>query len=308
MIQENRKKHMRGIYARALRLPFISVSVLPFILGSVIQLNNFSFITFIFGLIAVVAAHLSANLINDYADSKSGADWHDRHFYGFFGGSKLIQEGILPERWYLRASFFFFSVALCSVSVLTGLMKEALPLLMFLIIVFLFFSYSHKPLRLSYRRFGELVIFLLFGPALVCGGYYLQTGIFPEIKSFTLSLPFGFLTAAILFGNQIPDYKEDIKSGKLNLAGLFGEKKAFIGYIILAFAGFVSVVINVLSGYLSRLSLVSLIFIFVSMRSAHLLCKYPDNKIKSVESAKLAILTQFLVSLVLIFDRVYMLI
>ena len=64
---------------RALRFPFITASVLPFVLGSLIERGDFSFVKFFLGLIAVVCAHLSANLINDYADSKSQAVWRSCH-------------------------------------------------------------------------------------------------------------------------------------------------------------------------------------------------------------------------------------
>ncbi|MFA5096893.1 MAG: hypothetical protein WC478_06095, partial [Candidatus Omnitrophota bacterium] len=80
---------------RALRLPFISASILPFVFGSLIARQDFNMLGFTLGLLAVIFTHLSANLINDYFDSKSGVDWRDGNFYGFFGGSKLIQEGAL---------------------------------------------------------------------------------------------------------------------------------------------------------------------------------------------------------------------
>ena len=63
---------------RACRLPFINASVLPFIFGSLINHRNFNLLYFILGLIAVSATHISANLINDYADALSGADWLDK--------------------------------------------------------------------------------------------------------------------------------------------------------------------------------------------------------------------------------------
>jgi 1,4-dihydroxy-2-naphthoate octaprenyltransferase len=59
---------------RALRFPFLCASVLPFVFGSLIQKHNFNLSGFLLGLVAVMGTHLSANLINDYADSKSGVD------------------------------------------------------------------------------------------------------------------------------------------------------------------------------------------------------------------------------------------
>ena len=75
---------------RALRLPFLSASILPFVFGSLVVRKQFNLPAFILGLMAAAFTHLSANLINDYADSKSGVDWQDKRFFGFFGGSKLI--------------------------------------------------------------------------------------------------------------------------------------------------------------------------------------------------------------------------
>mgnify|MGYP001163231979 CR=1 FL=1 len=75
---------------RALRVPFLSASVLPFVFGAAIERHGFHPWGFLLGLGACVSTHLSSNLINDYADSKSGADWQDRKFYQFFGGSQLI--------------------------------------------------------------------------------------------------------------------------------------------------------------------------------------------------------------------------
>ena len=88
-----------GIFVRALRLPFITASIFPFIAGSLLSLPHFDVLRFITGLVCAASAHLSANLINDWADSRSGADNKDKHFYGFFGGSKLIQENILTEKF-----------------------------------------------------------------------------------------------------------------------------------------------------------------------------------------------------------------
>ena len=131
-----------SILARALRLPFLSASVLPFVAGSLFARGDRNPAGFVLGLIAVGATHLSANLINDYADSKSGADWKDRKYYGFFGGSKLIQEGVLKESFYLKTAVFFAVLACACVSGLAFLSKSIVPLVCFSGIIFLAWSYS----------------------------------------------------------------------------------------------------------------------------------------------------------------------
>ncbi len=287
-------------FAAALRLPFISISILAFVFGSLIYRRDFNILTFLIGLVAVIATHLSANLINDYADSKSGADWQDLKPYKFFGGSKFIQLGLLEEKFYLRAALFCFILALSCVLALTAVIGEPRTVLYYFIIMFLGWAYSHKPLELSYHRLGEAVIFLLFGPALVMGGYFIQTRIFPDLKSFILSLPLGILTAAILFANEIPDYADDKKSKKITWVSFLGAGKSYLLYLVLIICAFIAIAVNLRLGFLGKIAYVSFIFIIPAMKASGILKNHYSDKEKLVVSSKLTILVHTLVSAVLI--------
>ncbi|HTZ11486.1 MAG TPA: prenyltransferase [Candidatus Margulisiibacteriota bacterium] len=285
---------------RALRLPFISASILPFIFGSLLSRPDFNFLLFLLGLIAVIATHLSANLINDYADSKSGADWQDMNFYKFFGGSKLIQKGIFPEKFYFRAALSFALIAVSYVIALAFILRSLFVIVIYLCIIFFSWSYSQKPLQFSYRRLGEIFIFLLFGPALVMGGYFIQTGIFPSREGFFLSLPFGLLTTAILFANEVPDYSDDVKSGKFTWVSIVKPEHAFLPYSLLTGLAFFFILLEIKLGYLKLPAAFSLFFIALTFKAAVILKKYPRDKERLVGSSKLTIITQTMVSLVLI--------
>lgn len=285
---------------RALRLPFITASVLPFIFGSLICRKDFNFLRFLLGLLAASATHLSANLINDYADSKSGADWQDKNFYKFFGGSKLIQEKVLSQSFYLKTAVFFAIIAAVSVILLSLLLNRLSVIGFYLAILVLSWSYSEKPLQFSYHRWGEVFIFIFFGPILVMGGYFIQTGIFPDVKSFMLSIPFGFLTTAILFANEVPDFTDDKKAGKLTWVSIWGPQRAFLLYYLLIGLAFISILSNVILRYLDAWALLSFVFFIPAHKAAVILSKYPFDKMRLVESSRLTIAVQFLVSLVLI--------
>jgi 1,4-dihydroxy-2-naphthoate polyprenyltransferase len=292
------------VYIRAFRLPFLAASILPFIFGSLYP-DQFNFSVFIGGLIAVVATHLGANLINDYADSKSGVDWQDKKFYGFFGGSKLIQEGALAEKFYAVAAIFSFFVALLAVLFLVYYLGNFLVLIYYLLILFLGFSYSHKPFCFSYHYLGEFIIFLLFGLATVMGGYYLQTGIFPSFKSFFLALPFGFFTVLILISNEIPDYREDRAARKRNLVQLFNQKYAYFLYLLIAFFGFLAIFLACVLGFLSFFAIISLGLIYLIVKAAIILKNDYDSKTKLIKSSKLTILNQTWVGVILIFSLLF---
>ena len=234
---------------RAMRLPFVSASALPFIFGSLLNKDGFYFLNFLLGLTGVVATHMSANLINDYADSKSGRDWQDKKYYGLFGGSKLIQEGVLSELFYFKLAVLFLVVAGTCLLMLAFTLHSMLIIQFFLVIVILSWAYSQKPFRLSYRMAGEPVIFLLFGPALVMGGYFIQNEIFPDARSFILSLPFGFLTTALLFINEVPDAEADATVGKKTWVALTGKQNAYIVYAILVLFAFFYIAVSMALGY-----------------------------------------------------------
>ena len=287
-------------YLRALRLAFVLVSISPFIFGSFLNSADFSSRNFFFGLICVIFTHLGANLINDYSDSKSKADWQDRNFYGFFGGSKLIQEGIFTEKFYLKTGIFCFSVATLSVLILAVFFNNLTIIALYFLVLFLGFSYSHGPLRFSYRKLGELIIFILFGPALVMGGYFLQTQVFPTLKSFLLSLPFGFFTVAVLFANEIPDYSDDLKVGKLTMVSLVGAEKSFILYYFIVSFGFLSILLNIMLGYLNAFAFLSLVSVIFAIRVALILKKYYHDKKRLVISSKMNIAIHIVISIFLI--------
>lgn len=289
-----------ALLARALRLPFVSASLIPFIFGSFIDRAGFNAAVFLLGLICVFCTHLSANLLNDYADSRSGVDSLDGKFYGFFGGSKLIQEKVFSEGFYLRLALLFLCISLLCAFLLYRQLKDIRVVYLYSLIALLGVAYSLKPFALSYRYLGEVLIFLLFGPGICMGGYFLQTGIFPDVRSFLLSVPPGLLVANILFANEIPDHPQDKQCKKLNLVSLAGQGCAWRLYLAIHAAAFFMVALNIALGFLKPWALLSLLFIPLVLKAGRILKKDFLDKEKLIESARLTIALQTAVSLTLI--------
>ena len=172
------------------------------------------------------------------------------------------------------------------------------------LIILLGWSYSLKPLRLAYRGVGEIVIFSLFGPALVMGGYFIQTGIFPTLQGFLLSLPFGFFTTAILFANEIPDFVQDKKSGKITWVNFLGPQKSFLIYYLLIILGFSAILSAIYAGYLGKIAIFSFIFIVPAVKAAGILSRHYADKEKLVVSSKITVAIQMWVSIILILDLI----
>jgi 1,4-dihydroxy-2-naphthoate octaprenyltransferase len=285
---------------RALRLPFVSASALAFIFGSLISRHSFNPAIFLLGLTTAVSTHLSANLINDYADSRDGTDWLDKKFYGFFGGSKLIQEGVFSQKFYFVLAALLALLSFFAVASLAIILKNGFILAAFLAIIVLSWAYSMKPLQFSYNKAGEIAIFIFFGPVAVMGGYFLQTGIFPDMKSFALSMPFGFLTTAILYANEIPDLADDKKCGKFTWVSAVGSSRAYLVYYALMVFAFLSIILNVANRFIAPIALLALFLIFIAHKATTILKNNPYDKERLVESSKLTIAVHTLASLILI--------
>lgn len=287
-------------FFRALRLPFVTASLLPFLAGSLLAKESFLLLRFSLGILIVLFTHLGANMINDYADARSGLDWQDKRFFGFFGGSKLIQENIFSENFFLYASLLLFLFAFLCVTAVSIIFNSPAVVFFYLLFLVLAVMYSLPPLSFSYHKLGELVIFVLFGPVSVMGGYYIQTQIFPHLKSFFISLPFGFFTTAILFANEVADYPEDKTGGKSTWASLFGPQNSYKVFFILYFLGFFSIGINMLLGYMSLWSIISLLALFFLNRAKAIIRSYYFDKTKLLESSRLTIRSHLIVGLSII--------
>ncbi len=64
---------------------------------------------------------------------------------------------------------------------------------------------------------------LCFGPGIGLGAYYVQTQKI-SWEAFWGTLPFGMMLFSMITINEIPDYAEDRKGGKLNLVARFGRE------------------------------------------------------------------------------------
>ncbi|MFC1667778.1 prenyltransferase [Chlamydiota bacterium] len=287
-------------FLRALRVPFLSASVLPFMFGSFLERTQFSLLIFVMGLFSVIFIHLGANLINDYSDSRTGADWKDCTYYGFFGGSKLIQENVYSEFFYLVTALVCFVIGGGGVLIITLVRNDFRILIYFLFIVFFAWNYSEWPLKCAYHGYGEFVLFILFGPVLVMGGYFLQTNIFPDIKSFLASIPCGLVTVILLVVNEIPDYKEDILTDKRNWISLVKAKNGYLLVCCLVIGLYCAVTVCVFFQIVGLVSLLSFLLLGILLRIIYLLKKQYSHKAQLITASKDTILFHFLFLLFMI--------
>ncbi len=290
-----------SILPRALRLEFVSCSILPFIFGTLLATGPLNANIMLLGMLIVATTHLSANLINDYSDSRSGADWHDTAFYKFFGGSKLIQEGILSEKLYLITALISASVSLF-LSIICAIFLS-LPFLIPLHIAILIISwmYTMKPLSLAYNYFGEVTIFLLFGIVPVFIGFFLQNPAapLPVWHLLLAATPIGLMITAILIVNEIPDYLTDLKSNKMTIIHLLTPSKAYFAIIALYSVSAVAILLSIGFGLMGNIALLTIPFLTLLIVRAPVLSNNPKDKAQFINYSKLAIISFTLCTIVL---------
>ncbi len=218
------------LWLRAARAHFFTATVVPVLLGAALAWQRTG--TVHWGLLAwtllgCLAAHAGANLANDYYDWKLGCDDDNPHRSPFNGGAGLIQAGILRPAPVLQASLLCYGLAAgCGyvLSLTRGWLIWALGAGGFLVGVL----YNATPFCLAYRGAGELLVGLGFGPGLVLGSYFVQTGTITPAAAWA-SLPVGLLITTVLYVNELPDYEADKRAGKRTWVVRLGTARAARG-------------------------------------------------------------------------------
>lgn len=207
--------------------PFsFTASATPVLLGTALafwQIGKIDVLLFIAALVSGILLHAGTNLISDYFDYKKGVDRVDT-----FGGSRVLVENQMQARDVLVGGFIAFTLA-----TLIGvylLIVRGWPIVMFgLAGVFGGYFYTGGPLGYKYRALGEFLVFTLMGPLMVWGAHFVQVGAL-EWAPVLISVPVGFLVAAILYANNLRDIEDDTSSGYQTQASLVGRKSARFVY------------------------------------------------------------------------------
>lgn len=290
------------LFIRTIRAPFFTATATSAILGTAIAwhdgyLNPWHFLL---AFVGVVCANAGINTANDYYDHLSTDDDVNQELTPFSGGSRVIQEGVVPPRRMLLLSLIFFTL-----TVIIGLYLTwacGWPVLAIgLVAMFISFFYDAPPIKLAYRGhgLGELTTGLAAGPLAVCGAYYVQaqTITWPVVWA---SLPIGILTALILYINEFPDYVADKTAGKHTLVVVLGKKRAVPGFIVLLLITYALIVVGALAGVMPYVALIALLSLPLAYQAVQGLRRHYDQTPRLIPAQattiKLHLLTAVLLS------------
>jgi 1,4-dihydroxy-2-naphthoate octaprenyltransferase len=131
------------------------------------------------------------------------------------------------------------------IGVLLGMMRGPLVLLLLAFGFFCAFFYTAPPIRFGYRGLGEIAQLLCFGPGIGLGAYYVQTQTI-SWEAFWGTLPFGIMLFSMITINEIPDYVEDRKAGKLTLVVRFGREKGVRLFTLSLLSAYGAILVGIL--------------------------------------------------------------
>ncbi len=201
---------------------------------------------FALALLGLVVAHAANNMINDYFDTTGGVDTaeYTRVLYA----PHPLLSGLISKRGLLTA------IAACNVAdlaILVALVAARGPLVVAFALAGLFVSvfYVAPPLKLKHHGLGEPGVFVVWGPLMIGGTYFVATGTLPAWV-WIASIPYALVVTTVLIGKHVDKFEQDRARGIHTLPVLLGRERSLRLNQVLMAAFYVIVVGLVVAGHL----------------------------------------------------------
>ena len=237
---------------RATRLPFLTATIAPVLIGLAIAATHgfFDPLSAVLTIVGAAFVQLGLNVANDVFDASLGADDANVTPTQYSGGSRVIQYGLLSRSQMATLATAFYLAAAAIGLVLLGIRGSPALLVIGVIGIILSIEYTAPPLKLVYRGLGEIAVALGFGPFMLVGAYVVQSRGALAWEPFVASIPLALLVALILYVNEIPDRRGDARAGKRTLPVRFSPAAVVRGYDIAIALAYAAIVAGVALGVL----------------------------------------------------------
>ncbi|HEX7221665.1 MAG TPA: prenyltransferase [Candidatus Limnocylindrales bacterium] len=264
---------------RTTRLPFVTATLVPVLLGIAIAASDGAFDLFsaVLTVIGASLVQLGLNVANDVFDTAQGADDANVTPTKFSGGSRVIQYGLVSFRQMATLATAFYVGAAVIGLVLLALRGSPALLAIGVVGFIVSIGYTAPPLKLVYRGLGEIAVAIGFGPLMLLGAYVVQTRGALAWEPFVASIPIALLVALILYVNEIPDRRGDARAGKRTLPVRLSQAAVIAGYRVAAVAAYAVLVVGVTAGVLPIPALLALLTVPLAIRVSNGLAPNYDN-------------------------------
>ena len=173
-------------------------------------------------VIGLVVAHAANTMINDYFDLEGGVDT-EGYVRALYAPHPILS-GWVSKRQLAAAILIANGIDL---AIMIGLALVRGPLVIAFALAGLFVSvfYVAPPIRLKHIGLGEPGVFVVWGPLMVAGTFFVATGELPGWV-WLASLPYAILVTTVLFGKHIDKIEADGAKGIRTLPVILGEDAA----------------------------------------------------------------------------------
>jgi 1,4-dihydroxy-2-naphthoate octaprenyltransferase len=206
------------------RVSVVVMSAISAVIGGLLAARDdvFDWPLLILVAMGLLLAHTGSNLVNDFWDHRHGLDTPDspRVNYGphpLTSESQQLREFVIVTLGILAAAtaIGFYLVAESGTGVLIFALSGAALLLL----------YSGGPFPLKYIGLGEIAVFIIWGPLMIGGTYYVMA---QELPTWVIlaSAPYGLGVSSVLFGKHLDKLTFDAEKGIRTMPIVLGESLA----------------------------------------------------------------------------------
>lgn len=225
------------------------------LLASISYGFRYEFIPLTFlSLLGLLLAHAASNLFNDYWDAKHGIDTSEGYFRPAYLPHPSISGMMSQHSLFSLGISHMLGVLLISTYLL--LLRGPLILLFTLLGALILIIYAGGPLPLKKIGLGEAAVFIVWGPIMIGGCFFVLTGMLP-FWVIIASIPYGVSVSTVLFGKHIDKIDYDKRIGIRTVPVILGENRTKIGIKALVILAYTSVLLLILLGLLPIPSLLS---------------------------------------------------
>ena len=182
----------------------------------------FQVVPFVLTFVGFVVLHAISNLSNDYFGYRRGHDTADspRRRYTLHP----VASGAFTMR-FLATGLAALAVVVVGIGVYFIALRGWGAVWLTIAGAVLLYAYDAAPRALKEIGLGEIAAFLVWGPLMIGGGYYVITGQWSG-DAFLASVPYGLGVMSILVGKHIDQRVFDISQDQRTLPVLMGERGA----------------------------------------------------------------------------------
>ncbi|HET7188285.1 MAG TPA: prenyltransferase [Gemmatimonadaceae bacterium] len=216
--------------------------------------RRFHLVPFALVVLAYVVLHAISNLSNDYFGARRGHDTDDspRRRYTVHP----LLSGAVSSTLLVRG-LMILAVVAAAIGVYFVRLRGWPAVWLVVAGALLLWAYDAAPRALKELGLGELAAFVVWGPLMIAGGYFVITGVASR-DALLASIPYGLGVMSILVGKHIDQRRFDESKHQRTLPVLLGERKARLLNRGAVIGMYVIIAAGILAGAITPFALVVL--------------------------------------------------